>query len=63
MNPVKKIQQFTNETAGELKKCTWPSRRELMESTIVVTVSILMIGAFVFIVDMIMKYVNQLLAG
>ncbi len=38
---------FFEEVKAELKKCAWPTRPELMESTVVVIVASLMLGAFV----------------
>ena len=38
-------------TREELRKCTWPSVEELKGSTVVVTISILLLGAFTVVVD------------
>jgi preprotein translocase subunit SecE len=53
LNPVTKIRTLYQDTVSELKKCTWPTRAELIESTIVVIVSVLILGAFVFVTDMV----------
>jgi preprotein translocase SecE subunit len=37
----------------QLKKCTWPTKKELYESTIVVVSSLVLLAAFVMIVDFI----------
>jgi preprotein translocase subunit SecE len=50
-NPIQAIRQFYFDTVAELKKCTWPTRSELKESTLVVIVSVFMLSAFVAIVD------------
>ena len=50
-NPVKAIQKYYFETVSELKKCTWPTRQELYESTLVVVSSLVLLAAFVMIVD------------
>lgn len=50
-NPIPLIQSFWTETIAELRKCTWPTRHELVESTLVVIVSLILIGAFVALVD------------
>lgn len=50
-NPIPIIQSLWTETITELRKCTWPNRHELVESTLVVIVSLAMIGAFVALVD------------
>ena len=41
-NPIPKIRQFYDEVIQEVKKCTWPSRSELLESTIIVIVSLIL---------------------
>ncbi len=48
---LKKAQQFLKEVKIELKKVSWPNRRQLIESTIVVVSSVLIIAVFIGIVD------------
>ncbi len=50
-NPITAIQKYYNETMVQLRKCTWPSRKELYESTIVVVSSLVILAAFVLVVD------------
>ena len=45
------FRSFVDEAQVELKKCSWPTRQELMESTVVVIIASLMLGAFVGISD------------
>ena len=47
----KRIAAYVAETREELKKCTWPTWDELKGNTVVVLVSILLIGAFTVAVD------------
>ncbi|HYG36712.1 MAG TPA: preprotein translocase subunit SecE [Clostridia bacterium] len=42
---------YVQQTREELRKCTWPSRDELKGSTIVVAISILLLGGFTVCVD------------
>jgi preprotein translocase SecE subunit len=58
-----KIKQFLNGTIGELHKCTWPSKPELFESTILVIVSIAALATFVFAIDQIAVFVIKLISG
>lgn len=51
-NPVHRIKQFYEETVQEVKKCSWPSRPELRESTTLVLLSVAILTAFVWLVDM-----------
>ncbi len=43
--------QFLNEVKLELKKVSWSTREELKDSTIVVLVSIVILGAFIGLFD------------
>lgn len=51
MNIFKKIRIFNREMIDELKKASWPSWRELRESTVVVLIGIVFLGCFVSLVD------------
>jgi len=42
---------YVEATQEELRKCTWPTWEELKGSTVVVAVSIVLLGAFTFAVD------------
>ncbi len=46
-----KLRNYILETREELRKCTWPSWDELKGSTVVVMISILVLGIFTFGVD------------
>ena len=52
-----KIRGFLRETVAELKRCTWPSRPELLESTVLVVVVIAILACFVAGVDEVTRYV------
>lgn len=43
--------KFLQEVKGELKKVSWPKKRELFDSTIAVIVATLLLGIFIGIVD------------
>ncbi|HWD19573.1 MAG TPA: preprotein translocase subunit SecE [Verrucomicrobiae bacterium] len=46
-----KVSAYVQDTKEELKKCTWPTWDELMGSTVVVLVSVALLGAFTMGVD------------
>ena len=50
-NPIHKVRGFYQEIVGELKKCTWPTREELRESTAVVIASVIIMSVFVAAAD------------
>ena len=52
-NPIPKIRDFLNEVMVELKKSSWPTRRSLIDSTIVVIVTVLILGLFVAFADLV----------
>ncbi len=57
-----KIQFFLADVKNELLKSTWPTRGELMESTVVVIVSVVLFAVFVGFCDVILSHVIGLLA-
>jgi preprotein translocase subunit SecE len=48
---VQRLAAYGKQTTEELKKCTWPTWDELKGSTVVVMISILLLGLFTFVVD------------
>ena len=52
-NPFLKARDFVVEVWAELKKSSWPTRKELVDSTIVVIVTVLILGVFVALADMV----------
>jgi preprotein translocase subunit SecE len=44
---------YIRQTREELRKCTWPSWEELKGSTVVVTISIVILGVFTVAIDQI----------
>jgi len=46
-----KLRNYILETREELRKCTWPTLDELKGSTVVVMISIAVLGIFTFGVD------------
>ena len=48
---IRRFAVYIQETREELKKCSWPTWQELKGSTVVITISILLFGAFVMAAD------------
>jgi preprotein translocase subunit SecE len=48
---LKRFKDYWDETWVELQKCTWPTWAELKGSTIVVIISIVILGGFTMGVD------------
>jgi preprotein translocase subunit SecE len=47
------LTNYIQQTREELRKCTWPTWDELKGSTVVVSISMLILGVFVVLVDQI----------
>ena len=52
---------YIQQTREELKKCTWPSVDELKGSTVVVMVTIALLGAFTIGVDFVLSVLMRLI--
>jgi len=57
-----KIRRFITETIAEMGRCTWPTRQQLLESTGLVVVAIIILALFVFGVDRVAEIVIHLMA-
>ncbi|HYV31827.1 MAG TPA: preprotein translocase subunit SecE [Candidatus Binatia bacterium] len=56
-----KLRNYVLETREELRKCTWPTWEELKGSTIVVMISIVLLGAYTVAVDYVLvMFVNMI---
>jgi preprotein translocase subunit SecE len=51
---------FFMEVQVELKKCSWPTRPELLESTVVVIVAVAILAAVVGISDLLLSLILRL---
>jgi len=53
-NLAVKIKSFFNEVVVELKKSAWPTRKELIDSTLIVIVTMIILGVFVAFADLVL---------
>ena len=51
-----KLRNYVLETREELRKCTWPSVDELKGSTVLVMISIILLGVFTVVVDQLLYF-------
>ena len=56
---INAIRVFFDEVGAELKKCAWPTRPELFDSTVVVIISVGLLGGFVAICDLLLREVMR----
>ena len=52
-----KLSNYVQQTKEELRKCTWPTWDELKGSTVLVALSILILGVFTVVVDWLFVHV------
>lgn len=60
-NFIEKALQFLREVKVELKKVTWPSRKQTMGSTLVVIILVMIISLFLGVVDISLSSLIQLI--
>ena len=58
---LEKIAQFFREVKSELKKVTWPPKKETIASTSVVLVLVFFISLFLFVVDQCLSFLIRLI--
>jgi len=58
---LQRLADYISATREELRKCSWPSCDELKGSTMIVGISIVILGGFTMLVDQILLHVFLLL--
>ena len=54
---IRQLAVYLQETREELKKCSWPSWDELKGSTVLIIISILLMGAFTEVADRVLYFI------
>lgn len=57
---IKSIVKFITEARGELLKVSWPTKDEVLDSTKVVIVSVIIISLFLGFIDILFSYLVKL---
>jgi len=60
-NPLTRLSSFLQDVQAELYKCNWPTWAELRQSTVVVVVSFLILGAFIWVSDEVLRWLVRVL--
>ena len=55
MERFQRLKQFLVEVWSELKKTTWPGRREVYGTTVVVVVTVLICAVYLWVVDLLLN--------
>ena len=54
---------FARESRMEVRKVVWPTRQETVQTTFMVIVAVIVIGIFLWLVDMLLGWAIQMLTG
>jgi preprotein translocase subunit SecE len=54
---IRRLADYVVETREELKKCSWPSWQELKGSTALIGITIVLLGAYVSVLDILLHYI------
>lgn len=60
-NIFKRIFKFFKEVGVELKKVTWPTKKQMLKSTLIVLVFLLIIGLLIFGLDLLFSWLFTLI--
>ena len=58
-----RVSKWFREMRSELKKVVWPSRKQLIQNTLVVLLCVLAVGVFIWIFDAVANLLVQWLIG
>jgi preprotein translocase subunit SecE len=61
--PVQRAREFLEECWSELKKVSWPSRKETQAATMAVIVGVVVVAAYLGVVDFILTKLVQTVLG
>ena len=61
-NPFKAIAKYFREVKSEMKKVIWPSRKQVVNNTIIVIIAALVVCLFVALLDFVFGAARDLIA-
>lgn len=61
MNVISKSTQFLQEVIRELKKVTWPDKKQIIASSIVVIILVVIVAIYVGIIDFVLSKILAVL--
>ena len=59
---VVRFRNYWDQTMEELRKCAWPTWDELKGSTVLVSISIILLGVFTYAIDTVFYYLVRLIS-
>jgi preprotein translocase subunit SecE len=54
---------FAKDSRMEVRKVVWPTRQETVQTTLMVIVAVILIGIFLWLIDMVLAEAIQMLTG
>jgi preprotein translocase subunit SecE len=57
------ILSFGRESRAEVRKVVWPTRQETLQTTLMVVVAVIILGIFLWLIDMMLLNAVQMLTG
>ena len=57
--PIQRIKNYYHEVKLEMQKVSWPTRQEVINTTIVVIIAVFFFGFFLFGTDIVLTYLIQ----
>lgn len=63
MSAITRFRGFVDATWGELKRTSWPTKREVYGHTLVVVVFVIIVGLFLHVVDLVLAQASSLFFG
>ena len=59
----KRISKWFREMKAELKKVVWPTKKQVLQNTVVVLACVLVVGVFIWVFDAVSSLIVQGLIG
>lgn len=61
--PGRRLWGFVQESRGEVRKMVWPTRAETLQTTLIVLLVVLVVGVFLWLLDMLLAWGIQPVIG
>lgn len=56
VNPFKAIAKYIREVKSEMKKVVWPSRKTVINNSLIVIAAVIIIGIFIWVLDAVFQF-------
>jgi preprotein translocase subunit SecE len=53
--PVRAVVDLYNDVVAEMRKVTWPDRKQVQQATIAIIIFVLLIGLVIFLLDLVLS--------